>query len=1032
MISIEHIKKMYIQIKLILFSVLLTVQVIGQFGQNIVQYDDFEWYYIQSKHFDIYYYGVGESHAEYVAHESEIAYINISTKMNWTLKNRVPIIVYNSHNDFQQTNVIDSYMYEGIGGVTELFKNRVVIPFDGSYKEFKHVIHHELVHAFIIDYIYGGNIQNLIANQVKAQIPGWMNEGLAEYLASGWDTNSDMWMRDLAINGGELPMIHQLQGYLAYRGGQSVWKFITGKWGEESIAEILYQIKTEDNVNKGLEMALGIDIEELTEQWQEYIKKEYWPDVSGRQNLDEFSRMLTDHEELENSYNIAPAISPDGSQIAIFSNKSGTMGLYLISAEDGRFLRQIIKGEQSAEYEELHILKPGITWSPDGKKIAFAAKSGKSDALNIVDIHTEDVNKYRFDMEGIFRASWSPSGNEIAFIGNNGESSDIYIFNVESEEMENLTNDWFTEDQISWAPDGKSLLFISDRGDDLIIDSPANSNSHNVDKIDIFQIFRDNGKIIRLTNTEFSEAYPLFTNDMNQIIFTSDEYGINNINVMNLQTLDVKPITNVQTGISQLSWNQSNSHLLFSGFENSGYDIYMMANPLDIVEKSIEIEHTNWTLDQPEPPMLNKPDNKKSPEASRISYKNYVFSDNYFTQSKDSSKNKIVYPLEEVQDSSGHFIKHQYKTRFTLDLIQGYAYNSAFYSPNAMIYFLFSDILGDHKIYLGTEMQISLEDSDYFLLYRLLPNKTDYNFLVYHLAEHYQSYDEIVRLRNLGLGVNASRPFSRFQRMEFGIQYSYIEHAEFREVNDGSFSNTYSDEEIIDKINAVIPSMGYVWDNTLWTYTYPVDGIRAFTRLDLSPKLNNDGLEFSTFSLDLRGYNPLKNGVSIAGRMYFGKSFGGNAQNFHLGGVPWLFSSENSIYASDPRNSSSMLQNIFLSEYVMPVRGAQINEIDGTTTVLFNAELRLPFLLYYFPSIKYFGQINGVIFTDIGAAWSGKSPDFWDGESWNSNPKDFVWTYGFGPRFILFGLPIKLDYAWEYIPNQKSERMWYVSIGLDF
>ena len=57
-------------------------------------------------------------------------------------------------------------MFEGIGGVTELYKNRIVIPFDGSHKEFKHVIHHELVHAFINDYIYGGNIQNLIRTKI--------------------------------------------------------------------------------------------------------------------------------------------------------------------------------------------------------------------------------------------------------------------------------------------------------------------------------------------------------------------------------------------------------------------------------------------------------------------------------------------------------------------------------------------------------------------------------------------------------------------------------------------------------------------------------------------------------------------------------------------------------------------------------------------------------------------------------------------------------------------------------------------------
>jgi hypothetical protein len=88
------------------------------------------------------------------------------------LKHRVSIIIYNSHNDFQQTNVIGVYMREGIGGVTELYKNRVVIPFDGSNIEFKHVIHHELVHAFINDYIYGGSLKNRIQSSIRVGIPG--------------------------------------------------------------------------------------------------------------------------------------------------------------------------------------------------------------------------------------------------------------------------------------------------------------------------------------------------------------------------------------------------------------------------------------------------------------------------------------------------------------------------------------------------------------------------------------------------------------------------------------------------------------------------------------------------------------------------------------------------------------------------------------------------------------------------------------------------------------------------------------------
>ena len=97
-------KYKYILLINILFTILLP-----QYGKNIVQYEDFDWSYIQSRHFDIYYDVDGLTHANFVAKEAELAYDHISTHLNWKLKHRVSIIIYNSHNDFQQTNVVDSY-----------------------------------------------------------------------------------------------------------------------------------------------------------------------------------------------------------------------------------------------------------------------------------------------------------------------------------------------------------------------------------------------------------------------------------------------------------------------------------------------------------------------------------------------------------------------------------------------------------------------------------------------------------------------------------------------------------------------------------------------------------------------------------------------------------------------------------------------------------------------------------------------------------------------------------------------------------
>jgi len=1020
---------------------------LGQFGQNIVQYDDFTWHFIQSKHFDIYYAEDGRSHAEFTAEEAEAAYLKISDRLNWRLKSRVSIIVYNSHNDFQQTNVVDSYMFEGIGGVTELYKNRIVIPFDASNQEFKHVIHHELVHAFINDSVYGGSLKNMVASSIKVHIPMWMNEGLAEYLSSGWDTNSEMWIRDLAINGGEFPQIRQLTGYMAYRGGQSVWNFITEKWGEESIAEIFYQLKKSNKVETGFKRALGVDLKKLNEQWHQYLKEQYWPDVANRENIPDFARQLTDHEELENTYNVAPAISPDGSRIAIFSNKSGPMAIYLISAEDGRFIKKIIQGERNSEFEELHILKPGITWSEDSKKVAFAAKSGKSDALFIVDLKSGKRKKHRLNMEGIFRPAWRPGTNEIAFIGNNGISSDIYLFNLDSEKLTNLTRDWFTDDQISWYPDGNSILFISDRGNVLETGIANKPENHLFNQTDIYELNIESGIVERITDTPFNEMYPCISNDSNYLAFISDKSGINNIYLFSdIQSRDnfqnPQVITNVLTGITQLSWNGDDTQLIFTGFFNKGYDIYTFDNPIQKVADNIQVSPAAWTLKYEEPDLLRNDELRKSKSfVSADKYKNYIFSGFDATKNVHIPPEIIELDTSAVYDSTGLYRTHLYKTRFTLDFAQAYYAFDTRYGGQGMAYFLFSDILGDHKLQLGTEMVVDLQRSDYFLLYRLLPYKIDWNFVFYHLAYQYRKYssnfstNDITLYQNIGSSISASKPLSRFRRIDGGVDINHIIKSNLIATDDGH-GGVYFEDEFDKSFTTIIPSIKFTWDNALWSYTYPIEGFRYYLKYRTSPGINEKSLSFHSATMDGRKYFRLFNGVSLASRFFAGTNWGTDAQKFQLGGVPWLFSSDrySDRFYGGQENAPSV-EELYFSEYVMPLRGVQISNKFGQNVFLANLELRLPFLIYYFPAIKYLGQINGVLFTDFGVTWDSDYPEFWDNSNWQNNSNTgWLMSYGFGPRFIFLGMPWQLDYAWEYNPHRGtiSDRKWYLTIGLDF
>ena len=1022
-------------IKSTMFILSLLSFCFAQFGQNIVQYDDFKWNFIQSKHFDIYYSQNGLSNAEFTAEEAEIAYLRISRLLDWRLQQRVSIIVYNSHNDFQQTNVVDSYMYEGIGGVTELYKNRVVIPFDASNKEFKHVIHHELVHAFINDCVYGGNLRNMIASAIKVRIPMWMNEGLAEYIASIWDTNSEMWIRDLAINA-EFPNIKDLNGYMAYRGGQSVWNFITEKWGEESIAEIIGQIKKTNNVETGLKRALGVDFEKLNEQWHQYLKKTYWPDVNVRDNIKDISQQLTDHEKLENTYNVAPAISPDGSRIAIYSNKNGPMALYLISSKDGRFIKKIIQGERNTEYEELHILKPGITWSPDGKKVAFAAKSGKSDALFIIDLKTNKSKKYRLGMEGIFRPSWRPGHQQIAFIGNNGQYSDIYLYDLNSETLQNLTEDWFSDDQISWHPDGNSIFFISDRRDVLTTGNTKKPKLHSVEQSDLYTLNLSSNLIKRLTDTSHNETYPCISSDGKTLAYISDESGINNIYLQNINETISKPITNIITGITQLSWNGDDSQLIFTGFFNRGYDVYVLNDPLEKLNDKIDIPLASWKLKKPNMDLLHGEDYVEHKNyINEDKYRNYVFSDFNEIKKESKPKEKISLEASSLYDSTGHFLSYEYKTRFTLDFAQAaYAFDSRF-GGQGMAYFLFSDILGNHKIQIGTEMTVNLQRSDYFLLYRLLPYKIDWNFIFYHMAyEYYNSSNmqDIRLFQDLGTSIEASRPLSRFHRILAAIDIDHIIESEIKAVAYDDFGQYEYEQSFIKSFTTVIPRMKYIWDNTLWAFTHPVAGSRFYVKYRTSPGLNEKSLTFHSATLDARKYFRLFNGISFAGRLFGGTNWGKDAQKFRLGGVPWLFSSDqNRTYSR-----AIEAEELYFSEYVMPMRGYLISNKLGNNVLLGNLELRLPFLLYYFPAIKYFGQINGVIFADIGVTWDGSYPSPYKKYNWQNDGQGTGWlmSYGFGPRFFFLGMPWMLDFSWQYNPHvgRTSSRKWYLSIGLDF
>ena len=94
------------------------------FGQNKVQYRDFKWEVLTTPHFEIFYYQGEEETAYDAARMAERSYTRLSRILRHRFSNKIPVILYASHTDFQQTNVLGGFISEGTGGVTEFNKNR--------------------------------------------------------------------------------------------------------------------------------------------------------------------------------------------------------------------------------------------------------------------------------------------------------------------------------------------------------------------------------------------------------------------------------------------------------------------------------------------------------------------------------------------------------------------------------------------------------------------------------------------------------------------------------------------------------------------------------------------------------------------------------------------------------------------------------------------------------------------------------------------------------------------------------------------
>jgi len=505
-------------------------------------------------------------------------------------REKKPLIIYRSRGDFGQNNVTGD-LGEGVGGVTEALRHRILLPLTGDYKSFEHVLAHELVHAFQYDIFARGRAGNGLQTLAQVNPPLWFIEGMAEYLSLGPNhILTQSWVRDAALNGA-LPTIQQMTDrpdmFFPYRFGEALWEYVGGRWGDDVVGEIMNSAPNV-GIDRAFKREIGLNLDELSEEWRDAMQVKHLPQVATLDRARKFSEPLLSQRKTGgfSQLFIAPNLSPDGKLITFISQGSFLRGevfpdLWLADAETGKRIKRLVQTTTSPDFEELRLLYSQSAFSPDGKLLAFSAQREGRDILYVMDVEKKQTIK-RFDvgLEWVTSPSWSPDGKQIVVSGTSSGLTDLWVIDYATSALRRLTNDKNGDLQPAWSPDGQQIAFTTERGDSTDLDMLRLGEW----RVAVYD-FRTGG-IQVIHGQGGHNLNPQWSPDGKTIAYISDRTGIANLFLVDVATKQHFQLTNVigsVSGITEYSpavtWARQADKIAFTYFEDGDYTVWTTANP---------------------------------------------------------------------------------------------------------------------------------------------------------------------------------------------------------------------------------------------------------------------------------------------------------------------------------------------------------------------------------------------------------------------------------------------------------------------
>lgn len=954
------------------------------FGQNKVQYDEFDFSVMETEHFDVYYYPVEAEAAKIVGQMAERWYTRLSTLLGHQLSSRQPLVLYASHPEFEQTNVIEGLISESTGGVTEGGRRRVVLPLAASLSETDHVLGHELVHAFQYD-ILGNNI---------GRAPLWFIEGMAEYLSIGpRHPQTAMWLRDAALEA-RLPDLGDLYNprYFPYRFGHALWAFIGGRFGDAAVASALHRVGAVQggmDAIRAIELTTQMKSDELAEAWHASIYETYGIVPRDRDEIretqGELPRALLAERTGSGTMNVGPSLSPNGERIAFLSERNRlSIELYVADTKTGENVRRLTSTASDPHFESLQFLGSSGTWAPDNRRLAVATVQRGRGAIAIFDADKGTLlENIRMDERGeIFQPSWSPDGNAIAYSAQIGGFTDLYLYDLTTRQTRRLTNDPFADIQPTWSPDGRRLLFVTDRHTSSL--DALTFGAMGLATIDVAS-----GDITPIeTRLNGDASSPQWASDGNAVLFISDHSGRPDLYRLPLEGGEPLLLTSLPTGVSgitplspALTVARTSGLTAYTAFRDGEYEIRLL-------------------------------DPEARGEAAQSDLARLPPSD------RKASDVAALLEKEEPLPSAQTFDTRGYTKGLSLVGI-GQSLGASTGGPwgtyvSGGISMLFSDMLGNHLVPVTFGVEGTVKDIAAQTAYINRTKRWNWGVVASHIPlrsgyvdagytftpDGYPLYvesTELLRETTTELGGMVAYPFSRAMRVEFSASGQRIGFGRERETYyydgyTGAFiQRDKEDLGGLPSLRLARTSAAIVRDSAAMGAVSPVVGQRF--RFELSPTFGD--LNMNVASLDFRHYVMPVRPLTLAVRgLHLGR-YGSGGEDSRL--YPLFLGYPSLVRGYDAGSFSA-------SECTITADGScpEFDRLIGSRLLVFNGEARVPLFGLFTGNLDY-GPVPAELFGffDAGVAWTrAERPEFADGS------RPWVTSAGLGVRVNLLGFAI--------------------------